>query len=740
MASLSTVMATTESLRTQLEGYLKERNITLPDTVLDALVAEGMYTSAAFAGFDAMQLREMFKSHGLKAGSASQLIIAFRDPTQAGAGAGSGAGGAAVAGLVQGGAGGGTGAGGGGAASAGSVLVEDIRRLQLEQQTLQRRQQDAERREQEAERRLQEAERRLQATALALQRRMRTTTSACEVADMIMGDRSLWENADSTTAILEALGTSSTAVATAAAQLAAAHGADGFPVLASWEAMAAKEVIARQRQPVPGAKRRKVAAPRAGTEGIVQLGMGWVIRMVQQHCGSFCWHVHGTSASGLDGKQGPVDYCFMADPQLTAPAQVIFVMELKKCLTGRDLRVAIGQLIDRSALVFSHQPSQRSHLIGIAAGEDGVKVLMIPRLGRGTIKHTGDLKGFRSADGAVFATSEGMRLLLHVLLAAQAAHGFVTLLPPSLGLPGYTFSNLKLADWQSGASELQPEFVATATGRSSHFSSVRSSQVWQAECVGTEQGALLPSQQLVAIKTGAQQHIEQEVMMLNAVAGVQGAIQLLGTGVLHAELGGRAFLVTAPFGRRLVCDDDTEVIMGTMQSVAATLHGMSQLQPALVHRDISIGNIMIVDAAGQGGEEWGRAFVVDFATACPVPAHPVGDNSVLTGTSVFMACSVMAGEPHSLSSDLESLFLVFVYVVSGGHVHWGNEVMSDAAARALKVEALHTKAGFQRYVVPRCKRPDLLSTLQSLHALFYLQEYNKTVDAAAFAKAMSNAE
>jgi hypothetical protein len=155
---------------------------------------------------------------------------------------------------------------------------------------------------------------------------MRTTVSACQLADKVMGDPLSWEEADGTTAILEALGTSSNAVAHAAAKLAAAREADGSAVLASWEAMAQKEVSVRQRQPVPGAKRRKVEAPKSGTEGVVQLGMGWVIRMVQQHCSATCWHLHDTSASGLNGKQGPVDYCFMADAQLTTPAQVSEVM------------------------------------------------------------------------------------------------------------------------------------------------------------------------------------------------------------------------------------------------------------------------------------------------------------------------------------------------------------------------------------------------------------------------------
>jgi hypothetical protein len=195
-----------------------------------------------------------------------------------------------------------------------------VRRLQLKSE--------------EAERRQRATERRQQATELKLLHSMHTTVSACQLADKVMEDTLSWEEADGTTAILAALGTSSNAVAHATAQLAAAREADGSAVLASWQAMAHKELSARQRQPVPGAKRRKSGAPRTGTEGVVQLGMGWVIRMIQQHCSATCWHLHDTSASGLNGKQGPVDYCFMADAQLTTPAQVSEIMRLNFLLSN----------------------------------------------------------------------------------------------------------------------------------------------------------------------------------------------------------------------------------------------------------------------------------------------------------------------------------------------------------------------------------------------------------------------
>ena len=47
-----------------------------------------------------------------------------------------------------------------------------------------------------------------------------------------------------------------------------------------------------------------------------------------------------------------------------------------------------------------------------------------------------------------------------------------------------------------------------------------------------------------------------------------------------------------------------------------------------------------------------------------------GDGGLQTGTPLFAAVSTLDGGPHTLSSELETLFNVMLYTLSGGVLHW----------------------------------------------------------------------
>jgi len=219
-----------------------------------------------------------------------------------------------------------------------------------------------------------------------------------------------------------------------------------------------------------------------------------MLRMVQTHCGETCWHLHDTSASGLQGRQGAVDYSFMAAANLTVAAQVLFVMELKDLLKG-NLPAVVGQLVDRSTLVFEHQPPGRRYIFGIGAGRDGLVVVCIPRPASGLpILHSGDPKPL----GDPTTTSDGFQLLLHVLLASRDAHNYVSMMPPCVSLDGHDIRDLVLVDYLGGGTQMQAGLTGSTT--------VRGSQVWCAMCTSH---AVQEVQ--VAIKTGSQEHIQHEV-------------------------------------------------------------------------------------------------------------------------------------------------------------------------------------------------------------------------------------
>jgi serine/threonine protein kinase len=170
--------------------------------------------------------------------------------------------------------------------------------------------------------------------------------------------------------------------------------------------------------------------------------------------------------------------------------------------------------------------------------------------------------------------------------------------------------------------------------------------------------------------------------------------------------------------------------------------------PPILHRDISLGNIVLV--AGDAGEQEGEssapreALLLDFVTAREAPSGrvlPTSNSSSssgeeLTGTTLFMAYSVMQGEGHTVSSDLESLFLVLLFIATAGRVHWLNARLGTSAAAALKLEALLGDKGYMRFTRCRCKE-DLVLAVDRLRALFFKPDYNTEVDVQQFLKALS---
>ena len=322
-----------------------------------------------------------------------------------------------------------------------------------------------------------------------LQHRMRSTISASQLGREIT-QRPDW-GADSTSQILRILRQQSQQVYSAAQALVR-------QLPSSWTEMAHREIEERQRTLMSGTRKRRRAdapSPAADSEGEFQLAMGFLLRQArQQQCQ---WYLHDTSASGLLGREGPVDYCFMASPDLTVPAQVIFIMELKKELSPLTAyHEVIGQLEDRCTLIFQHQPAQRSHIVAVGAGRDGVVVLVFPRPDSGRpILHSGNVKPFGSP---LSAGSEGLQLLLSVLLAPHDTHTFISVVPPHVALEGFTFTELQLVDWHGGNSTLSAGNNATT---------IRGSQVWRADC----SGPLFDRPHLVAIKTGSRVAIDHEV-------------------------------------------------------------------------------------------------------------------------------------------------------------------------------------------------------------------------------------
>jgi len=85
----------------------------------------------------------------------------------------------------------------------------------------------------------------------------------------------------------------------------------------------------------------------------------------------------------------------------------------------------------------------------------------------------------------------------------------------------------------------------------------------------------------------------------------------------------------------------------------------SLLERKVLHRDISVGNVMLDEAEEDG-------FLIDLDLAIEIDREEASGALSKTGTKVFMAIGVLYGEDHSFIHDLESFFWVLFWVC----VHW----------------------------------------------------------------------
>lgn len=121
-----------------------------------------------------------------------------------------------------------------------------------------------------------------------------------------------------------------------------------------------------------------------------------------------------------------------------------------------------------------------------------------------------------------------------------------------------------------------------------------------------------------------------------------------------------------------------------------------------------------------------------FGTAVRAPtghSSAVSTNSI-TGTSAFVARSVLQRQGYTVSSELESLMYVTVFLTLSGVVCWAKSPTSPSAL-AFKTESFCDQENFERYVL-RCCREDLVMVVQRLWDLFWKPTYQSNVTALQF--------
>lgn len=81
----------------------------------------------------------------------------------------------------------------------------------------------------------------------------------------------------------------------------------------------------------------------------------------------------------------------------------------------------------------------------------------------------------------------------------------------------------------------------------------------------------------------------------------------------------------------------------------------SLLNAGILHRDISVGNIMLTENEDDG-------FLIDLDLAIKISDIHASGAPSKTGTKVFMAIGALLGEPHNFMHDLESFFWVLFWI------------------------------------------------------------------------------
>ncbi|KAL7899177.1 hypothetical protein HDV63DRAFT_393888 [Trichoderma sp. SZMC 28014] len=104
--------------------------------------------------------------------------------------------------------------------------------------------------------------------------------------------------------------------------------------------------------------------------------------------------------------------------------------------------------------------------------------------------------------------------------------------------------------------------------------------------------------------------------------------------------------------------------LALLSALEGCIEGHESLHKAgLLHRDISINNLMINESEDEGGDNpsW-PSFLIDLDLAIREARESASGAKGKTGTRPFMAIGAVMGEQHSFMHDLESFFWVLFWI------------------------------------------------------------------------------
>lgn len=382
-------------------------------------------------------------------------------------------------------------------------------------------------------------------------------------------------------------------------------------------------------------------------------------------------HFHDTHLRNyLTLPTGKIDATFTASGAVLW-SDVVTLAEFKPSLVRSTpaYQEAVGQIIQRCQDIFDQQP-QRTFVVGMVMDAGHIDVMHVSKPAPFRLVHTGRLPF------ALVLNSAGFLVLCRLLSAQLDRLGFVAAVVPAafeLQSPRGTVSR----------------FLPLRAMSLSH----RTSAVYRASCTRWK------GQDLVVKFAPSDSNAAHEATVLSnlhavatpAVPVPPSIPRALAYGLLpkpHDHF--HHFLLLQPFGRHLGMggDESTAVLCRVLADVCDAMeYAFCQLD--LLHRDISYGNIVLVDSPLQG-------VLIDWHVASQRQAEAHSDR--ITGTPLFTGHQLFfPGHAHSLLDDLESLLYVLMHVATNGRLPWAHS--PHKAMDAMKFWHLAMDAPFEELLI-----------------------------------------
>jgi hypothetical protein len=412
-------------------------------------------------------------------------------------------------------------------------------------------------------------------------------------------------------------------------------------------------------------------------------------------------HFHDTHLRNyLTLPTGKIDATFTASGAVLW-SDVVTLAEFKPSLVRSTpaYNEAVGQVIQRCQDIFDQQP-QRTFVVAMVMDAAHIDVMHVSKPTPFRLVHTGRLPFALSADSA------GFLALCRLLAAPLDRLGFIAAVVPA---------PFELQSLRGTVSSFLPLRAVSL----SH----RTSAVYRASCTRWKGQDLVVK---FAPSDANAAHEATVLSQLHAVATPAVPIppsipRVLACGPLpkpHDHF--HHFLLMQPFGRHLGMggDEPAGILCRVLADVCDAMeYAFSQLD--LLHRDISYGNIVLVDHPLQG-------VLIDWHVASQRQAEAHNDR--ITGTPLFTAHQLFfPGHAHSLLDDLESLLYVLLHIASNGRLPWAHS--PHKAMDAIKFWHLAKEAPFDE-LLSRCTEA-LRPLIRQLRSLLFAGEVAVTPASAS---------